>query len=165
MLSWESLFIPSRLSTRRSKKSSTGVNPQGRSTEKVKLMLNGSHLDPQAMRPQHHRGDDDLEQQKHCFKRNTKPPYLVRQISKWFYDTSTGTATRAACCGSLLERAWLAQDVSYEGTWWIRGFTWFGPSECNTLRPWENRSCIAVCCSSVGLALKGLADSSVCVAF
>jgi hypothetical protein len=34
-----------------------------------------------------------------------------------------------------------------------RRFTWFKPSECNTLRPRENESCIAVCCSSIGLAL------------
>jgi hypothetical protein len=53
----------------------------------------------------------------------------------WFYDTSTGTATRAAHCGSLLERAWLAQGISYEGTRWTRGFMWFGPLERNTLHP------------------------------
>jgi hypothetical protein len=29
-----------------------------------------------------------------------KPTYLARQISKWFYDTSTSTATRVAQCGS-----------------------------------------------------------------
>jgi hypothetical protein len=29
--------------------------------EKVKLLLNSSHLEPQAVRLQHHRGDDDLE--------------------------------------------------------------------------------------------------------
>jgi hypothetical protein len=28
-------------------------------------------------------------------------PFLARQMSKWFYNTSTGTATRAARCGSL----------------------------------------------------------------
>jgi hypothetical protein len=28
------------------------------------------------------------------------PPYLAPQMLKWFYDTSTGTATRAAQCGS-----------------------------------------------------------------
>jgi hypothetical protein len=61
----ENLFIPSWLSTRRSTKSSAGVNPQGRSTEKVKLLLNDSHLEPQAVRPQYHHGDDDLELQKH----------------------------------------------------------------------------------------------------
>jgi hypothetical protein len=61
MLSWESLFTPLRLSTRRSMKSSTGVNPQGRSTKKVKLLLNGSHLESQAVRPQRHREDDDME--------------------------------------------------------------------------------------------------------
>jgi hypothetical protein len=29
--------------------------------EKVKLLLNDSHLEPQAVRPQRHCGDDDLE--------------------------------------------------------------------------------------------------------
>jgi hypothetical protein len=41
-------------------------------------------------------------------------------MSKWFYDTSTGTATRAAHCDSLLERAWLIQGISYEGTQWTQ---------------------------------------------
>jgi hypothetical protein len=61
MLSWESLIIQSLLSTRWSIKSSAGANPQGRSTEKVKLLLNDSHLEPLVVRPQHHRKDDDLE--------------------------------------------------------------------------------------------------------
>jgi hypothetical protein len=61
MLSWESLFTPSRLSTHWTMKSFAGVNQQGRSTEKVKLLLSGSHHEPQDVRPQHHRGDDDLE--------------------------------------------------------------------------------------------------------
>jgi hypothetical protein len=61
MLSWERLFIPSRLSTCWSMKSSTGENPLGRSGEKVKLLLNGRHLEPQVVRPQCHHGDDDLE--------------------------------------------------------------------------------------------------------
>jgi hypothetical protein len=34
----------------RSMKSSVGVNPQERSVEKVKLLLNRSHLEPQAVR-------------------------------------------------------------------------------------------------------------------
>jgi hypothetical protein len=46
MLSWESLFIPSQLSTRRSMKSPAGVNSQGSSAKKVKLLLNNSHLEP-----------------------------------------------------------------------------------------------------------------------
>jgi hypothetical protein len=61
MLNWQSLFIPSWLSMRWSTKSSVRVNPQGRSMEKVKLLLNGSHLEPQAVRLQHHHGDDHLE--------------------------------------------------------------------------------------------------------
>jgi hypothetical protein len=35
-------------------------------------------------------------------------------------------------------------------------FMWFGLPERNTLRPRENGNCIAVCCSSVGLALGDL---------
>jgi hypothetical protein len=58
MLNWENLFTPLRLSTHQSTKSSDGVNPQGRSVEKVKLLLNGSHLEPQVVR---RHGDDDLE--------------------------------------------------------------------------------------------------------
>jgi hypothetical protein len=48
-LSWMSLFIPSRSSTRRSRESPAGGNPQGRSAEKVKLLLNSSHLAPQCV--------------------------------------------------------------------------------------------------------------------
>jgi hypothetical protein len=59
-LNWESLFIPSRLSSCRSTNSPVGVNSHG-SVEKVKLLLNSSHLEPQAVKPQRHRGDDDLE--------------------------------------------------------------------------------------------------------
>jgi hypothetical protein len=61
MLSWESVFALSQLSTRRSTKSSVRVNPQERSTKKLKLLLNNSHLEPQAVRPQRHHGDDNLE--------------------------------------------------------------------------------------------------------
>jgi hypothetical protein len=59
-LNWESLFIPSWLSSYRSTNSSVGVNPHG-SAEKVKLLLNSSHLEPQAVKPLRHRGDDDSE--------------------------------------------------------------------------------------------------------
>jgi hypothetical protein len=74
MLNWESLFIPSRLSTHRSMKSSAGVNSQGRRAEKVKLLLNNSDLKPQAVRPQRHCRDDDLEKQKHCTYNRVAPP-------------------------------------------------------------------------------------------
>jgi hypothetical protein len=37
-----------------------GVNPYG-STEKVKLLLNGSHLELQAVRPQRPHEDDNME--------------------------------------------------------------------------------------------------------
>jgi hypothetical protein len=59
-LNWESLFIPLRLSSCRSTNSPMGVNPHG-STVKVKLLLNNSHLEPQAVKLQHHHKDDDLE--------------------------------------------------------------------------------------------------------
>jgi hypothetical protein len=45
-LSWESLSIPSRLGTRQSMESHAGVNSQWKSVEKVKLLLNDSHLEP-----------------------------------------------------------------------------------------------------------------------
>jgi hypothetical protein len=54
-LNWESLFIPSWFSNYQSMNSSVGVNPHG-STEKVKLLLNSSHLEPQAVKPPHHAG-------------------------------------------------------------------------------------------------------------
>jgi hypothetical protein len=59
-LNWESLFIPSRLSSCWSTNSPVGVNPHV-SAEKVKLLLNSSNLEPHAVKPQLHRGDDDLE--------------------------------------------------------------------------------------------------------
>jgi hypothetical protein len=59
-LNWESLFIPSWLSSCRSTNSSVGVNPHG-SEEKVKLLLKINHLEPQAVKPPCHHGDDDLE--------------------------------------------------------------------------------------------------------
>jgi hypothetical protein len=34
-----------------------------------------------------------------------KASFLARQMSNWFYDTSTDTAIRVARYGSLLERA------------------------------------------------------------
>jgi hypothetical protein len=60
MLNREILFIPSWLSSCWSTNSSVRVNPHG-STEKVRLLLNGSHLVPQAVRPQCPRGDDNME--------------------------------------------------------------------------------------------------------
>jgi hypothetical protein len=59
-LNWESFFIPSWLSSCRSTNSPVGVNPHG-SVEKVKPLLNSSHLEPQAVKPPHHRWDDDSE--------------------------------------------------------------------------------------------------------
>jgi hypothetical protein len=38
-----------------------GVNPEEKCTEKVKLLLDDSYLEPQDMRLQLHRGDDNLE--------------------------------------------------------------------------------------------------------
>jgi hypothetical protein len=55
---WESLFILSRLSSYRSTNLSVRVNPH-ESVEKVKLLLNSSHLEPQVVKPPRHHGDDD----------------------------------------------------------------------------------------------------------
>jgi hypothetical protein len=59
-LNLESFFIPSRLNNCRSMNSPVGVNPHG-SKEKVKLLLNSSHLEHQAVKLPHHHGNDDLE--------------------------------------------------------------------------------------------------------
>jgi hypothetical protein len=59
-LNLESFFIPSRLSSCRSTNLPVGVNPHG-SVKKVKLLLNSSHLKPQAVKLPHHHGGDDLE--------------------------------------------------------------------------------------------------------
>jgi hypothetical protein len=51
-----------------------------------------------------------------------KPPYLTHQMLKWFYDTSTGTATRVARYGSFVGEGLGLSDVSYGGTRWdLRG--------------------------------------------
>jgi hypothetical protein len=60
MLNWESVSIPSRLSSCLSTNSHVGVNPHG-NAENVNLLLNNSYLEPQAVKPQRHRGDNDLE--------------------------------------------------------------------------------------------------------
>jgi hypothetical protein len=35
-------------------------------------------------------------------------------MSKWFYDTFTGTATRATYCDSLLERAYVSRMLALD---------------------------------------------------
>jgi hypothetical protein len=64
-----------------------------------------------------------------------KAPYLMCQMSKWFYGTSTGTATRAARCGSLLEELRCLELAAMDEARWTRVFTWFEPPEHNTLHP------------------------------
>jgi hypothetical protein len=44
-----------------------------------------------------------------------QPPFLARQMSKWFYDTSTGAATGAARCGSFVGGAQITQGIGYQG--------------------------------------------------
>jgi hypothetical protein len=41
------------------------------------------------------------------------PPYLARQMSKWFYDTSAGAATGAARYGSFVGEGFGLLVVSY----------------------------------------------------
>jgi hypothetical protein len=81
-------------------------------------------------------------------------PFLARQMSKWFYDTSTGAATGAARCGSYVGGGFGLLVASYKGTRWTRGFTWFGLPERNTLRPRVNG--VVLLCLSVRLKSRGL---------
>jgi hypothetical protein len=49
-------------------------------------------------------------------QKRQKSPYLARQMSKWFYDTSTGTAMRASNCCSFVREGLGLSYVSYGGT-------------------------------------------------
>jgi hypothetical protein len=60
-----------------------------------------------------------------------QPDSQAKRVSKWFYDTSPGTVTRAVYRGLLIGEA-KALHVQARWTQW---FTWFGPSERSTLRP------------------------------
>jgi hypothetical protein len=77
-----------------------------------------------------------------CFVWRITFAYLVvckwQVLSKWFYDTSPGTTTRAVRGGSLIEGT-KALDAQAR---WTRWFTWFEPPERNTIHPRENGSCI-----------------------
>jgi hypothetical protein len=59
-------------------------------------------------------------------------------MSKRFYGTFIGTATRAARYGSFIGEGFGLLVLGYGRTQWIPRFTWFGPPERNTLRPREN---------------------------
>jgi hypothetical protein len=74
------------------------------------------------------------------FESDTHMPWIYAywNVSKWFYNTSTGAATGAACCGSLIGKGFSLLVVSYWWTRWTQRFTWFRPLEHNTLRPREN---------------------------
>jgi hypothetical protein len=76
--------------------------------------------------------------------------HLARDLSKWFYDTSTGAATGAARCGSFVRGAQIARGVGYPGIRWTRRFTWFGPPERNTLRPRSGDICYLNSAPTVG---------------
>jgi hypothetical protein len=52
------------------------------------------------------------------YQEQQKAPFLTRQMLKWFYDTSTGTATRAVHCGSFIGEGLGPSDVSYGGIRW-----------------------------------------------
>jgi hypothetical protein len=39
-------------------------------------------------------------------------------MSKWFYDTSTGTAMKPAHCGSFIGEGLDLSDANYGGTRW-----------------------------------------------
>jgi hypothetical protein len=40
-------------------------------------------------------------------------PFLTRQMSKWFYDTSTGAAIGVACCDSFIGECFGLLVASY----------------------------------------------------
>jgi hypothetical protein len=58
-----------------------------------------------------HHGDE-AENQERSKELNPLPPFLMRQISKWFYDTFIDTATGAARCDSLFRGGFGLLDAS-----------------------------------------------------
>jgi hypothetical protein len=80
-----------------------------------------------------HHGDEAENQER--WQEPKVSQFLVRQMLKWIYDTSTGAATGAARCGSFVGKGFSLLVVSSR---WTQGFMWFDPSERNTLCPWEN---------------------------
>jgi hypothetical protein len=63
------------------------------------------------------------------------------RLSKWFYDTSTSTTTRAAPCGSFLQglRSLVLQLWMKQGGY--DDFMWFRTPDHNTLRPQDELYC------------------------
>jgi hypothetical protein len=70
-------------------------------------------------------------------------------LSKWFYDTFTGAVTGAVPLWFFYWRGSDRKGVGYRGIRRTRGFTWFGPPERNTLRPWVNE--VVLLCLSARL--------------
>jgi hypothetical protein len=62
-------------------------------------------------------------------------------------------------CGSFVREDFGLLVASYEGIRWTRGFTWFGPPECNTLRP-RAKGVVLLCLSARLMSL--LFSPSVC---
>jgi hypothetical protein len=109
---------------------------------KVKLLLNGSHLAPQGESRNVIMGMTTWSSQ-NTAPRETPNPYLARQISKQFYDTSTGAAIGAAHCGSFVGEGFGLLVIGY-GRMWTQRFTWFGPPE---RVPYVHRRIVLYCLS------------------
>jgi hypothetical protein len=60
----------------------------------------------------HHDGEDGTP------RMTKRAPFLACQLSKWFHDTSSGTASRASCCGSFVGEGSSRSNVSIGGTRW-----------------------------------------------
>jgi hypothetical protein len=60
------------------------------------------------------------------------------RMTKWFMTLSPVPLQYQYHCGSFVGGAQIAQGVGYRGIRRTRRFTWFGPSEHNTLRPRVN---------------------------
>jgi hypothetical protein len=58
-----------------------------------------------------HHGDEAENQE----RQKKISPFLAHQMSNWFYDTSTGTATRAARCGSLFGKTFISWLLTRDG--------------------------------------------------
>jgi hypothetical protein len=77
--------------------------------------------------------------------RTIRIPYLTRQMSKCFMTLSPAQLLELPAVVHCWRGLGLSRDRAKEEARWAQGFTWFGPSERNTLHPWRVLLYCCVC--------------------
>jgi hypothetical protein len=87
------------------------------------------------------------------------PPTWRAKCRSSFTTLSPVSLQEQYRCGSFIEGGFGFLVASYEGIRWTQRFTWFGPPERNTLRPWVN-GVVLLCLSA---RLRSLLSVRACV--